>query len=375
MKSITRYIFGQLVVATLFVTFAVTSVVWLSQSLRFIDLIVNRGLSVVTFVELTGLLLPSILGLILPIALFCAVLYTYNRLTVDSELVVLRAAGLSQIALARPALLLAVIVAILGYGINLFLMPLGYREFKDRQSDLRSDSAHVFLQEGTFNTLTEGLTVFVRAREPNGELVGILVHDSRNMDTPVTMMAERGALVSTDAGPRILLINGTRQELRREDRKLNILYFDRYSFDLTSLIPERKNRWREPRERYLDELFGEPQHRSDINLRDELRAEGHQRLVSPLYAFAFAMIGLATALGGQFNRRGRLARIAAGAVAAIVFQGAALLLANLIATIPALTPLAYALPPVAFIAALIVLLRGQTARRAPLIAGLEPGAV
>ena len=91
MTGVTRYLVTRLFGATLFITFAVTGVVWLSQSLRFIDLIINRGLSVVTFLELTLLLLPTFLAVIVPLALFCAVMYTYHRLTVDSELVVLRA--------------------------------------------------------------------------------------------------------------------------------------------------------------------------------------------------------------------------------------------------------------------------------------------
>ncbi len=203
MNGITRYLVGQLFVATLFITFAITGVVWLSQSLRFIDLIINRGLSVFTFLELTLLLLPTFLAVIVPLALFCAVMYTYHRLTVDSELVVLRATGLSQFDLARPALILASGVTAVCYGITLYLMPMGFREFKDRQSSIRSDYSHLLLQEGTLNTLSDGFTVYIRAREPSGEILGILVHDSRDPSAPVTWMAERGALVRSPDGPRL----------------------------------------------------------------------------------------------------------------------------------------------------------------------------
>ena len=107
MQGLTRYVLRQLVGATLFVTLALTGVVWLLQSLRFVDLIINRGLSALTFVHLTLLLLPTVLAYILPVALFCGVVYTYHRLIVDSEIVIMRATGLSQMALARPALILA----------------------------------------------------------------------------------------------------------------------------------------------------------------------------------------------------------------------------------------------------------------------------
>ena len=69
----------------IFVTVGLTLAIWLSQSLRFVDLIVNKGLPVVTFLYLALLLLPRFLTIVLPIALFCATLFTYNKLMNDSE--------------------------------------------------------------------------------------------------------------------------------------------------------------------------------------------------------------------------------------------------------------------------------------------------
>ncbi len=352
----------QLIWATLFVTLAVTGVVWLSQSLRFVDLIINRGLSAVTFLHLTVLLLPIFLAIILPIALFCAIVYTYHRLSTDSEIVVMRATGLSQAALARPALILATGMTVVCYSITLYFMPLGFRTFKDRQFMIRSDFSHVLLKEGTFNKLPDGLTVYLRARQSNGELVGILVHSNRDPDVPVTMMAERGALISTPRGPRLLLINGNRQEMQRATNKLSLLYFDRYNIDLSGLANVDRQRWREPRERYLHELFGPPKSGSDKAYRNGLLAEGHHRLVAPVFSIAFALIGLAGLLSGEFNRRGQMPRMFAAAAAVIVFQVVSLTLANVIVKTPVLTPLLYMNAVLAVLAAGYVLLRERSPR-------------
>ena len=77
----------------LLVTFSLMSIIWLTQSLRVIDRIVNQGLPFGSFLYMTILLLPNILTMILPIALFGALLFAYNRLFTDSELVVMRAVG------------------------------------------------------------------------------------------------------------------------------------------------------------------------------------------------------------------------------------------------------------------------------------------
>ena len=136
MRAITRYIFNQLVIVTIFVTIGLTFAIWLTQSLRLIDYIVNRGLPAATFISFVGLLLPSFLGIVLPIATFCAVLFVYNKLTMDSELVVLRAAGMSQMQLARAGLVVGLGATIIVYAISLYLLPLSYRAFKELQDEI-----------------------------------------------------------------------------------------------------------------------------------------------------------------------------------------------------------------------------------------------
>src|SRR5215475_12356072 len=107
MKSIDRYILRQCLTMMVFITVALSAAVWLAQSLRLVDLIVNRGLSIELFLYLALLILPRFLDIVLPIGAFIAVLFVFNRLTSESELVVMRSAGVSHTALAKPVLMLA----------------------------------------------------------------------------------------------------------------------------------------------------------------------------------------------------------------------------------------------------------------------------
>lgn len=341
MKRYTRYILRQLVGPFVFITLGLCAVVWLTQSLRFVDLIVNKGLSVQAFLKLTLLLLPSFLGVIAPLALFCAVLYAYNRLNRDSELVTLNASGLGPWQLAAPALILASVVTALVYSMTLYFMPTAYRSFKDQQFIIRSDYSGILLQEGVFTTLMPGVTVYVRARESNGELLGILVHDDRGAQGPVTMMAERGQLVKTNAGPRFVLSNGNRQEIDKEAGQLSLLYFDHYTMDLGALTADPSTRWREAEERYLGELFNPSESLDDQRNRNKFLAEAHQRLIAPLFALALTAIALGALLSGEFNRRGQWRRLLAAVVAAFVFEALGLGLQNIVAKLPSLAPLMY----------------------------------
>src|SRR5690606_33785532 len=142
---------------------------------------------------------------------FVAVLFVYNKMIGDRELVVLRAAGLSQGQLARPALILCAASVVAGYAMTLYLQPASFRAFKDLQWELRHDFSTVLLQDGVFNEIEEGLTVYVRERVGDGDLLGIMVHDQRDPKRPVTIMAKRGALVRAPGGTMVVMGDGNRQ--------------------------------------------------------------------------------------------------------------------------------------------------------------------
>jgi len=358
MKSYSKYIFKQLVMAMLFVSFCLTCAIWLTQSLRYIELIVKHGISLGTFLYLTLLLLPGFLAIVLPVGLFSSVLFTYNKLWMDRELVVLRSVGVSQVSLALPALVMAVIVMLCGYALNLYFMPAAYRSFKDIEFGIRNDLSAVLLQEGKFNTLSEGLTIYIRQREPNGELLGILVHDVRAHSKPVSYVAERGAIVPSPSGPRVILFNGNRQAFERTDGRLALLYFDKYSVDLSWLSSGMQPRWRRADERFLGELLHPNLNDPDDRLNAaRFLVEANQRLVSPWYAFAFALIGLAALLSGDFDRQGQTMRVVVAVACVMLLESTSIGNQSLAAKNLYLLPFLYLNCVVPLCGALLYLLR------------------
>lgn len=340
MSRYVLYVLLQLVGPLFIITFSLTGVVWLTQSLRFVDLIINKGLSFGLFVYMTALLLPSLLSTILPIALFVAVIYVYHRLIIDSEILVLKASGVSNLRLVAPAVFMALVVMTGSYAINLHFMPSGFRAFKDLQAQIRDSFATVLLQEGVFNTPVEGLTIYVRERDRSGELHGILVHDGRDPQQTTTVMAEKGMLVSGDGWPRFVLLNGNRQEIEPDSERLTLLYFDRYVFDMGGVGGIRDNRFREPKERYLGELLW-PSDVVEDRHRREFIAEAHKRIVMPLHSLGFVLIGLSVLLFGQFNRRGQNRRLMIAVGLAVVFESVSVGLTSVIAELPVMAPLLY----------------------------------
>jgi lipopolysaccharide export system permease protein len=349
MTGITRYVLRQLTVGMIFVSIALACVLWLTQSLRFVEMIVSKGISVATFLTLTLLLMPTFLVVIIPISLFAVVLFTYNKLNSDRELVVLRAAGLSHWMLAKPAMILGAAATVVGLLLTMWIIPSGVQNFRELQWGIRNDVTSVLLQEGAFNKFGEGLTIYVRTRTSEGELLGILVHDKRNPEKPVTLMAERGALVFTEKGPRVLMLNGNRQQLPAGTGQLSLLYFDSYTVDLATATGKGQSRFRDARERSLGELIDASEEELGANDYRRAKVELHQRVTSPLYNLGFTAVALAILLTAGFDRRGQTATILQAVGVMVAMQAAALGTNNLASGNLNFIPLMYlmALVPIA----------------------------
>jgi lipopolysaccharide export system permease protein len=358
MASLERYILRQCFGVMIFVTAALSAAIWLAQSLRLIDLIVNRGLSIEIFLYLALLILPRFLDIVLPIGVFIAVLFTFNRLAAESELVVMRSAGLSHIALAKPALILAAIAFFILMSLSAYFLPASNRAFKDMQFEIRNRFVSSLIQEGTFTTISDKLTIYIRSRDERGEVVGLLVNDNREPHRPVTILAERGLFADTPAGSRIVMVNGNRQQFDPETRKFSLLTFDRYTLDLDSLHDAPIVRFREAQERFLDELFFPPAD-TDSGLRLGFIIEAHQRILIPLSALSFSVLPLACLLPGEFNRRGQLKRALLAIVLAFLFELLGIGVNDLASRAPAAIPLMYATGLLPFVLGLGLLMRGS----------------
>ena len=126
--------------------------------------------SLPVFLRLTGLLIPSFVVVILPITTYVVIQFVYHRLAGDRELTVMRSAGLSPFALARPALCVAALSVAIGYWLSLWAVPATLAQFRSFQWEIRNKMVAFLLQEGVFTSVSDKLTVYVRARDAGGGL-------------------------------------------------------------------------------------------------------------------------------------------------------------------------------------------------------------
>jgi lipopolysaccharide export system permease protein len=249
----------------------------------------------------------------------------------------MRAAGLSPFALSRPALALALVAMGCGYALNMWIVPDSLTAFRQFQFEIRNRMAAFLLQEGVFTPITDNLTVYVRSRDPDGTLRGILVDDGRDKSAHATILAERGRLIAGSNGPRVLLINGSRQEIDHQTGRLNVLTFGQNEIDLADHSNNGAARIPDMSELPLSALL-DPH---PPNLRDIPKwiAEGHKRLSSPLTALSYTLVALFAVLTGTFRRHGSYVRPLAATGAMVLLLAAGLAAESLAARNNAMLPL------------------------------------
>jgi lipopolysaccharide export system permease protein len=332
-----RYMFRQLFWALIAVTAGLTALIWLTQSLRFVELVVNRGLSLLVFMRLTGLLIPSFIAVILPITTYVVIQFIYQRLAGDREVTVMRAAGLSPYALGRPALAVALLATIVGYWLTLSVVPATLASFREFQWEIRNKVAAFLLQEGVFTSISDKLVVYVRRRSTDGSLQGILVDDARDPTVHATILAESGQLLEGTSGPRVLLLNGSRQEIDRQTGRLNMLTFSENEIDLADAAGTEAVRPPDMSEMGIGQLL----YPRLALPRDAPKwiAEAHKRLAGPLSSISYALVALVSILTGSFQRHGGFIRPLTGVMVVVLLVAVGLTTDGLAARDNTLIPL------------------------------------
>ena len=339
MSRLDRYVLHQLLVALLATTGGLALLIWLTQSLRFVSLVVDRGLSLRVFLQLTGLLIPGFVAVILPITTFVVTQFVYQRLAGDRELTVMRAAGLAPSRIARPALYCMAIAVGVSYVLNVWIVPASYHDFRQYEFEIRNKMAAFLLQEGVFTPVTPTMTVYIRTRERDGTLHGILVEDDREKSVRATILAEHGHIESNGDVPKVVLYNGSREEIDRKTGRLNVLTFQRNTIDLTDSSKDSDIRYRDSTEMSLSELFHPDPREVQARDRGKFAAEGHRRLTAPLTAFSFAMVALVAVLAGGFSRHGNMLRPLVAIMSVVGLLALGLVAQSIASRSPVLIPL------------------------------------
>ena len=297
---------------------------WLTQSLKFIEVIVNHNVSLQGYFSLIVYLLPDMFVKVAPVCTLIGALLAYGKLTLDNELQVMQALGKSPWQILHPGMVLAGFLTLSLLFLNIFTIPNAYRAFRTQEFQLRNQFSSSIVGDGSFNVI-KSLTIFVEKRRSAKEFEGVFIHDNgehseKKAKKPYTIFAKEGILKKINNQYVLVLHNGTRQEKDNNDT-VQSFEFDElvYNFDSFTTIVNTRNL--KPYEKDIRELFqvnNENSENSKLQMR--MAAEGHQRILLPFLCLINMLMVALTMVVNRPSRRLRRKRIIYLILAGVIFQ-------------------------------------------------------
>ena len=319
MSRFDRYLLSQLMALFGFFSLVLVAVYWINRAVGLFDQLIGDGQTALVFLEFTALTLPNVIRLVLPISAFAAAVYAANRLTQESELVVMQATGFSPWRLARPVLYFGLIVTLMIAVLMNVVVPASRVTLAARSAEIEANVTARFLREGTFLHPTPGVTFYIRKIAPTGELLEVFLSDARDPARRVIYSALRAIVVRSDAGPKLIMFDGVAQTLDHVTTRLTVTRFADFTYDIGAFMARTQGPGAGPEEAAtLDLLRADPALGAALgSTRAEMLHEAHSRIGSPFLGLAGPLVGFAALLVGAFSRFG-LWRQMLGAVLLLV---------------------------------------------------------
>jgi lipopolysaccharide export system permease protein len=275
-----------------------TFILLIARIMRLVELIVNRGVPFEQILLLFSYILPAFLEVTVPMALLLGVILAVGRLSSDSEIIAMRASGVSLYQIAQPIVALALIVCAGSFMLSLHARPWGNAALKAGIFELARTRATAGLKEQVFNDDFAGLVIYSEEIEPPGtQLKRILISDHRAGGAANTVIAQRGEILADQAAQtlNLRLFDGTiftnapkRQTYERTDFKIYDVLLD--LGEALGNLPSRQIAANEMPLAKLRERIRTQQAAGDPATRE--RVEFQRRLAVPCAALIFALLGI-----------------------------------------------------------------------------------
>ena len=206
MKTLQKYLVGQVFVTLLLTVSVFTAVLLIGNALReILTLLASSHVSPLLMVKAILYLIPFVWVFALPMGMLTATLLVFGRFSADQELTAARASGVSLMSLVMPVLLLSLFCCTLSAWFNMELGPRCRVAYVTLIRDLRAEIINAQLPAGRFIRDFPGYIFYVEKND-GGKLENVMIYrlqNETNVDT--TLRAARGQLKPDRANNQLIL--------------------------------------------------------------------------------------------------------------------------------------------------------------------------
>ncbi len=309
LKILNRYILKEITLPFLMTILVFTFVLLIGKILQITDLMVNKGVNVLTVVKIVLFILPSFLTVTIPISLLIAVLIGLGRLSSDNEITAMKASGISLYQLLLPIVTLCVVATVATAVIG-FLAPLSNSATKSLFFNILKEKASIGIKEKVFNDDFKGLVLYADRIPVEGDYMeGVMVFDNRLTKEPATIIAPQGYLSSNPESMTVSLrlLRGSIHAVASDLKTYKKTEFSTYDVNLdlqTALVEAKKASVKGSADMTVGELYRNIRKAGveDDKLRDMV-IELNKKFAVPLSCVVFGIV--AVPLGIVSRRSGK----------------------------------------------------------------------
>ncbi|MCX7713543.1 MAG: LptF/LptG family permease [Chthoniobacterales bacterium] len=327
MKILDRYIGLSVLTATVLGVVVLTFVIVLGNVFReLMDLLINRDVPLESVLRFMLYALPFSLTYTIPWGLLTALLLVFGRMSADSELVAMRACGISFWRVSLPALVLACLLSVFCFWVSTEVAPWAEQRMAKQIFQIATSRPASLFVAGEVITEFPGRRIYVGKKEGN-RLEKLVLFELDEVGYPIrTIFAREGEINFDEKGMQLLLkVYEALYEQRDLEEPQNLLKLQRgiyvregvLQIKLDSLYKahERRKRISAYTLRELHQRLRE----GGLSEREAIRTrvEINKRYSASLACIAFAVLGIP--LGITTHRRETSAGFAVSLVIALVY--------------------------------------------------------
>ncbi|MDI6741291.1 MAG: LPS export ABC transporter permease LptF [Smithella sp.] len=322
-KIIDRYIFKEIAVPFIIILFVLTFVLLMGKILQIMDLIVNKGVSVISVIKVILFLMPAFMIFTIPIALLISILIGVGRLSSDNEITALKTSGISLLRMYYPVAIASLITFVFSIIISYFIVPQSNVATKRLLFNIVQQNANIGIKEKVFNDNFKGFLIYADKIPDNKKYMeGIVISDKRIIGEQNTILARKAFLVSDLQSMTVKLtledgsIHTVSSDLKNY-RKIDFQIYD-INLDLSGALSDYDESAKSTQDMTMRELLDKMK---KPNLKEnrmrELAIEAHKRFSTPLACIFFGIIGLP--LGMRSHRSVKSKGFAIGLVVVSIY--------------------------------------------------------
>tara|TARA_B100000941_G_scaffold190654_1_gene137419 strand:+ start:3895 stop:5019 length:1125 start_codon:yes stop_codon:yes gene_type:complete len=296
MRLINTYVTVNFIKTFFIVLFVISTLAWLTQIIDDLTLILDRDRSIADFFGLTILLYPYIVSIIAPSSVLIASIIVIDRMTRDSEMVILNASGISLIQKISPFLVATIFITLLIYILSIHISPMAMKDFRVKINEIKSDIISSSFKKNEFRSPNGDYTIYVSEISDNNDFLGIIIKDMQSSDIIITYTSKVARIIDVNDQIILEMENGKiySENLNLSDKETSAIVFEEYKINLSNIFKAVDRSYFKASEKSLRELFfiSKISSGEDTAKSIEYLNEAHMRISNPLYAIAFLFISL-----------------------------------------------------------------------------------